>query len=178
VPAEADDVRLRPVTESDLTVLEGLDTDRALSEPFEWRGFANPGARRERWERDGYLGARDSLLVVSLPDDTFAGIVNWRAIASSGPPGVFEIGILLLPEHRGKGYGTRAQQLLADYLFATTPANRIEATTEIDNLAEHRALENAGFVREGVLRGRGFVRGQWQDGLMYSRLRDDPPSAS
>lgn len=113
--------------------------------------------------------------MISLPDDTFAGIVNWRSIASSGPPGVFEIGILLLPGYRSKGYGTNAQRLLVDYLFATTPANRIEATTEIDNLAEHRSLEKAGFVREGVLRGRGFVRGQWRDGLMYSRLRDDPP---
>jgi RimJ/RimL family protein N-acetyltransferase len=29
-------------------------------------------------------------------------------------------------------------------------------------------------VREGLLRGRGFVRGQWRDGFMYARLRDDP----
>jgi len=63
---------------------------------------------------------------------------------------------------------------LADYLFSTTAANRLEATTEIDNVAEHRALERAGFVREGRLRGRGFVRGQWRDGYMYARLRDDP----
>jgi RimJ/RimL family protein N-acetyltransferase len=63
---------------------------------------------------------------------------------------------------------------LADYLFSTTPANRLEATTETDNVAEQRALEKAGFVREGVLRGRGFVRGQWRDGVMYARLRDDP----
>ena len=41
-------------------------------------------------------------------------------------------------------------------------------------LAEQRALEHAGFVREGVLRGRGFVRGEWQDGVLYARLRGDP----
>jgi RimJ/RimL family protein N-acetyltransferase len=64
---------------------------------------------------------------------------------------------------------------MADYLFSTTPANRLEATTEIDNVAEQRALEEAGFVREGVLRGRGFARGQWRDGVMYARLRDDQP---
>jgi RimJ/RimL family protein N-acetyltransferase len=62
-------------------------------------------------------------------------------------------------------------------LFSTTLANRLEATTEVDNIAEQRALERAGFVREGVLRGSGFVRGQWRDGVMYSRLRDDPAPA-
>jgi RimJ/RimL family protein N-acetyltransferase len=95
-------------------------------------------------------------------------------VAVSGPPGCLEIGILLFPEHRGKGLGTAAQRLLADHLFSTTLANRLEATTEIDNVAEQRALEHAGFVREGVLRGRGFGRGKWRDGVMYSRLRDDP----
>ncbi len=65
--------------------------------------------------------------------------------------------------------------LLCDYLFSTTLAHRIEAATEVDNVVEQHALERAGFVREGVMRGRGFVRGAWRDGILYSRLRDDPP---
>jgi ribosomal-protein-alanine N-acetyltransferase len=148
--------------------------DATLSEPFEWRGFRDPRSHRRRWEQDSYLGADDSPLVVSLPDGTFAGIVVWRTLMTSGPKGVLQIGILLLPEYRHEGIGTRAQHLLGEYLFSTTTANRIEATTEIDNVAEQRALERAGFVREGLLRGRGFIRGRWRDGYMYARLRDDP----
>jgi [ribosomal protein S5]-alanine N-acetyltransferase len=169
-----DKVRLRPVEERDLKALGLIDTDPSVSEPFEWRGFRDRRARRRRWEEDGYLGSEDSLLVVALPDGTLAGIVVWKPVAVSGPPGCLEIGILLFPEHRGKGLGTAAQRLLADYLFSTTLANRLEATTAIDNVAEQQALEHAGFVREGVLRGRGFGRGKWRDGVMYSRLRDDP----
>jgi RimJ/RimL family protein N-acetyltransferase len=170
-----DKVRLRPVVESDLDLLGAIDTVPALSEPFSWSGFRDPGARRRRWEQDGYLGSEDALLVVGLPDGTPAGLVVWKWLAASGPRGgCAEIGILLLPDHRGKGLGTAAQRLLAGYLFATTPANRLEAITEIDNTAEQRALEKAGFLREGVLRGRGFVRGRWRDGVMYARLRDDP----
>ena len=67
-----------------------------------------------------------------------------------------------------------AERPLSDYLFATTLAHRLEATTEVDKVAEQRALDGAGFVREGLLRGRGFVRGQWRDAYMYGRLRDDP----
>ncbi|MGH3733570.1 MAG: GNAT family N-acetyltransferase [Acidimicrobiales bacterium] len=49
--------------------------------------------------------------------------------------------------------GTEAQRHLVDYLFRTTTAHRLEAATEMDNLAEQRALEKVGFRREGVMRG-------------------------
>jgi ribosomal-protein-alanine N-acetyltransferase len=175
VSSAGDEIHLRPVDERDLGLLGRFDTGPALTEPFEWRGYRDTGARRRRWEHDGYLGADDSLLVVSLGDGKFAGFVGWRPLVASGPQGVIQMAIVLLPEHRGRGIGSRAQQLLADYLFSTTTVNRLEATTEVENLAEHRALERAGFTREGLLRGRGFVRRQWRDGYIYSRLRDDPP---
>lgn len=168
------DIGLRPVEEGDLELLGRFDTDPSLSEPFEWRGYRDPRACRRRWEQDGYLGGDDSLLVVCLTDETFAGFVGWRPLTMSGPQGVIQLGIVLLPENRGRGIGSRAQQLLADHLFATTVAHRLEAGTEVDNVAEQRALERAGFTREGLLRGRGFVRGEWRDGYMYARLRNDP----
>ncbi len=170
----SDAIRLRPVRESDLEVLERVDTDATLSEPFEWRGFADARARRQRWEQDGYLGPTDSLLVIALSDDTFIGLVTWRSSWAFGPQGCVDIGILLLPDHRGQGYGTTAHHLLVDYLFETTTVYRIQATTEVDNDAEQRALEKAGFTREGVLRGGSFVRGQWRDYALYGRLRTDP----
>jgi len=43
------------------------------------------------------------------------------------------------------------------------------------NIAEQRALEKAGFTREGVMRGIGWRGGSWRDGVMYSLLRTDPP---
>ncbi|MGI3201592.1 GNAT family N-acetyltransferase [Streptomyces sp. GLT-R25] len=69
--------------------------------------------------------------------------------------------------------GTRAQRLLVEYLFAHTQVVRIEADTEVENIAEQRALEKAGFTREGVLRSVGFRDGRWRDGVRYSVLRDD-----
>jgi len=136
-----DRVRLRPVEERDLEDLGRIDTDSSVSEPFEWRGFRDPRSRRRRWEEDGYLGDEASLLIVAAPDGAFAGIVSWTQIETSGPRGgCFRIGILLFPQHRGHGVGTSAQRRLADHLFATTLANRLEATTEVDNIAEQRAL--------------------------------------
>jgi RimJ/RimL family protein N-acetyltransferase len=79
------------------------------------------------------------------------------------------------PETRSPGYGhgTEAQRQLTHYLFAHTQANRIEAGTEITNVGEQRALEKAGFTREGVLRGALFRQGQWHDCVFYGILRHE-----
>lgn len=169
-------VCLRPVEERDLGELERGSTDPALSEPFEWHGYRDPTVHRRRWDHDRYLGQADSMLVVALPNKerAFAGFVVWRAVVLSGPIVCYNIGILLLPEQRGHGLGSAAQCLLADYLFSTTLANRVEAGTEAENMAEQRALEKAGFLREGLHRGRGFRQGRMVDGLTYARLRSDP----
>jgi [ribosomal protein S5]-alanine N-acetyltransferase len=112
---------------------------------------------------------------VALPEGTLAGIVSWRSIQTGGPEGgCLDIGALLFPEYRGRGLGTAAQRLLVEYLFATTLANRLQAITDVDNLAEQKALERAGFRREGVMRGLAFIGGRWRDGMLYARLRDDP----
>ena len=68
--------------------------------------------------------------------------------------------------------GTEAQRLLVEHLFSTTAVHRLSAWTELDNLAEQRALEKCGFEREGVLRQGGWRGGAWRDVCLYGRLRD------
>ncbi|MBF4462085.1 MULTISPECIES: GNAT family N-acetyltransferase [unclassified Rathayibacter] len=41
---------------------------------------------------------------------------------------------------RGRGIGWRAQVLLAEYLFAHIRAERVQAYTDVDNVAERKAL--------------------------------------
>jgi [ribosomal protein S5]-alanine N-acetyltransferase len=170
-------IRLRPVEERDLDLLVRFDIDPALHQPYEWKGYRDPGARRRRWELDGYLGTEDSILVVALPDGTFAGFLGCTAIRRSAPTApttAYRIGIALLPEYRSQGLGSAAQCLVADHFFWTTLVNRVEAATDLENLAEQRALEKAGFQREGIARGAGYFEGEFRDGVTYARLRSDP----
>ena len=106
-------------------------------------------------------------------DDRFLGEVQWHEVMQGPDSRCWNIGIALLSAERGKGYGPSAQRCLAEYLFATTQVNRVEASTELVNAAEQRALERAGFTREGVLRGACFGGGLWRDMVMYSVLRGE-----
>ncbi len=175
--AGTEQVRLMPVRDEDVALLERFLVDDQAAGPWAWSGFAALHKARRRFEADGYLADDNSRLIV-LVGDQAVGFVSWVPM-SHGPPEsrCWQIGIGLLPEHRGRGVGAAAQRLLVEYLFATTTAVRIEAGTLFGNVAEQRALERAGFALEGRLRSAQYLAGQWQDLLLYSRLRSDAPTS-
>lgn len=166
-------LRLRPVAEPDLELLRRFAVEPGLI-GLDWAGFRDPGMPTRRFESDGYLGPDGGGLMVDMGDGCAAGFVTYTSGRYAGPAGYWEIGIVLLPEWRGRGIGWRAQAMLCDYLFRHTPAQRIQASTHPENKAEQRALEKAGFTFEGVIRAAEFRAGRWRDGYLYSRLRDDP----
>ena len=165
-------VTLRPVTEDDLAWLASLRNSPAASGLHEWHGWTDPQRRRRQWAESGLLGDDGGTLIV-LHDTDRVGHVSWRTVKTGPTAFGWAIAVGLAPDFRGRGYGSEAQRLLARYLFAHTQVNRIEATTEITNVAEQRALEKAGFTREGILRGTTFRQGRWHDHVIYSVLRDE-----
>jgi [ribosomal protein S5]-alanine N-acetyltransferase len=166
-----DGVSLRPIDEAELDQLARCATEPDAAGEFEWAGFTDPRTMRRRWEGDAWLGHHHARLAVES-SGTLAGGVS-HMDASPGPltHAVYEIGIALLPEHRGHGVGTTAQRLLTRYLFDTTPAHRLQAYTETGNVREQRSLEKAGFTREGTLRASVFRAGTWRDTFLYALLR-------
>lgn len=170
-------LRLRPFEEADLVLCDRSVTDRDFVGPFEWIGFGAPQQYRQRWTDDRLLGSSPYNLVVAATDDGApVGWVNWRDTDRAGPV-AWEIGVLIVPEMRRRGAGTVAHRLLVDYLFATTPTHRIWAGTEVDNIAEQRALERSGLLQEGLLRGHHFRDGQWRDSFIYGITRTDYTTA-
>jgi ribosomal-protein-alanine N-acetyltransferase len=85
----------------------------------------------------------------------------------------FEIGYRLLPSERNKGYCTEAVKMLVDFLFLSKNIVRIQAKANPRNVASQQVLEKSGFKKEGIIRKGAFIRGQWQDGILYSILREE-----
>jgi RimJ/RimL family protein N-acetyltransferase len=175
LPVEGRLVRLRDVTLADAEMLERWDLER---EPD---SFNNLGQPRRELPRDVLAAgplrdeARGRLIVERLEDRAPLGSVSWhvRRYGPNPESACFNIGIELLPDARGHGYGTEAQRLLADWLFAASDINRVEASTDIDNLPEQRSLTKAGFGREGVTRACQWRAGAYHDMVTYARVRSD-----
>lgn len=166
------ELELRPVTWGDLEILYQLTNDPAATGDFEWYGWHDPHHRRRRWEENGLLGDDGGTLMLARGDDVL-GFVQWNKHRTGRVSFCWNMGIALVPQARGQGHGTQAHKMLVRYLFSHTQVNRVEAGTEIANIAEQRALEKAGFTREGIIRGAGFQGGRWRDGVLYSVLRSE-----
>ena len=167
-------VLLRPLVAADAEALEPAYTSQA-ADPYSW-----PGHRRPGWIAagiaDGSLHSEGTAtLAVTDESGMLVGDVQYRRTrtGSSSFSWCWALGIMVLPAHRGRGFGAAAQREVALYLFATTPAVRVEADTDIDNLPEQRALERAGFTREGVRRRSMWRDGEWHDTVGYAVVRGE-----
>lgn len=169
----ADDVILRPILDvDDLSSVEAL-SGTELGGEFVWFGWHPRGDRRERLANGTLIDSQGGALLVVRGTERL-GFVSWHRRHVYRESYCWNMGIGMFPEARGKGYGTKAQRLLVRYLFAHSPLHRVEADTELANIAEQRSLEKAGFQREGVIRGCTWRDGAWRDAVMYSILRTDP----
>jgi RimJ/RimL family protein N-acetyltransferase len=169
---------LRPIEPDDVAFLDRQHEDPDAAGEFNWYGrrreetigrLARQVAAGETIQDDG------GLFAIVDDDGNLLGDVSWRTSHNGPPPygECWQIGIWLAPEARGHGHGAAAQRLIADYLFANSPRERVEAGTEAGNIGEQKALEKAGFTREGVLRHACLRAGEWRDMVIYSKLRHE-----
>lgn len=166
--------RLRLPEPNDAVVLDQQNTREGAGSE-NWHGYRAPQHYRRRIESGELINEEHGLLVVADDDDHVVGDVSWVRLLNGPPPHGYcwNIGVWIAPEHRGKGHGAAAQRQLADYLFANSYYQRVEAGTEAGNIGEQRALEKAGFTREGVLRSACRRDGEWRDMVVYSKLRGE-----
>lgn len=84
-----------------------------------------------------------------------------------------ELGFALHPDHWGQGLMKEALQVLIDHAFGALNMHRLEADIDPRNTASLRLCERLGFTREGYLRERWIVAGEWCDTVLYGLLQSD-----
>jgi RimJ/RimL family protein N-acetyltransferase len=173
---QGETVYLRPFTRADLDRFDRWANDMTHNSEYNTFGLIRSGSLESGFNHAGLIDSQQGMLVVALKaDDAIAGDVSYHQVRYGPNEGsiAYNIGITLAPSYRGKGYGVEAQRLLAAYLFATYPVMRVEASTDVTNIAEQRALEKAGFTREGIARKAQWRLGEWHDLVVYSKLRGE-----
>lgn len=169
-------VRLRELTHSDVELLDVWRADPSIVGDFNDFGMASESLA-EALAEGRRFAAEDlgRLVVEGVGDGEVVGDMSWHPVRYGPNEGsrAFNFGISLHPDARGRGYGTEAQRMLAELLFDLFDVERVEASTDVENLPEQRSLEKAGFTREGVLRQAQHRRGAHHDLVVYSMVRTD-----
>jgi len=169
-----DELLLRPWRRTDAAAVYEVCQDPEIAR---WVTIAQPftPADADAWIdltlgmwRDG-TGA--PFAIVEAATDQLLG-----AVTRFGPDGhQATFGLWLAPEARGRGVGTRALRLVADWTLATTEVIRLDCFIMVGNEPSNRMVERAGFQREGVLRAWDIHHGGVPiDCVVFSRIRGDP----
>jgi [ribosomal protein S5]-alanine N-acetyltransferase len=83
-----------------------------------------------------------------------------------------EMGYWLGEEYWGRGIVTAAIRLVTEYAFGECDLDRVFAVPFVHNEASWRALEKAGYAREGLMRKSAIKDGVVYDQYLYARVRD------
>ena len=138
----------------------------------EFAGRYNPldaqESKVEIEKRYDKLGSEKVWFLIQKKDGSKIGFIGLGVFR-----GCWEMGYVLIPSERGKGYCTEAVQLAVDYLFLSKDIVRIQAGTDPENIASQKVLEKAGFQREGRIRKGIFAWGNWTDLYLYGILREE-----
>ncbi|CFX11579.1 Aminoglycoside 6-adenylyltransferase [Candidatus Filomicrobium marinum] len=144
---EGPTVRLRPATQADWPLIQSW---LKMPQVAEWWGsqsaaqaeirlvFETPSALARIIEIDGQpIGYTHAI------DATFWG----ETLPDGLPPGAWDVEVFVAaPEHRGRGIGGTALDLLADEVFSTTLSVALCVFVSVRNEHAVRAYESAGFA--------------------------------
>jgi RimJ/RimL family protein N-acetyltransferase len=166
---------LRPSTLADVAAIRAVYSEADIRRWMGWDGElpddaearANIQREAEAWRKGRWAVFR----VVDAPTDQVVGGVNLRLCDHQ----IAEISYFLRESARGRGFATRAVQLVARWAFDELGIGRIELRVHPDNLASHRVAERAGFSREGTERAsRMWPDGRRFDSIVFSLVASDP----
>lgn len=167
-------LRLRHLTEADIDALFAV-----FGDPEVMRYWSHP-AWTARTEAEDYLASiqrnfrQRSLFqwgIARAADDQVLGTCTLYQLIPGQHRG--ELGIILGREAWGQGYGTEALNALIDFAWQELGLHRLEADVDPINARSLALFEKQGFQREGLLKERWFVHGEFQDTILLGLLRQD-----
>ena len=86
------------------------------------------------------------------------------------------LGYFVDEAHNGKGFATEAIALVVGLAFSEIRLHRVQAGVMPRNPASIRALEKAGFRREGTSLRYLQINGIWEDHLIFAITQEDQAS--
>ncbi|THU84926.1 acyl-CoA N-acyltransferase [Dendrothele bispora CBS 962.96] len=82
-------------------------------------------------------------------------------------------GIMLVPEHWNKGYGTEVTKWMVDHAFHWLAMHRVSLEVYETNETAIDLYKRVGFVEEGRRRKSNWIDGRWTDVISMGILEDE-----
>jgi RimJ/RimL family protein N-acetyltransferase len=176
IPPEAPlsdaEIVLRLRRETDVAAIARASYDpetrrRLNDEPLDAeRQQASVARVQEQWS----AGTSAPFVIADARDDRPLGLLNLQFESDDE---VASLAVSVFPEARGRGVAAKALRLGALWALGELGLARVVAEAAVDNQASIRAIEKAGFHREGTLRAHCKTHGERHDCAMFSLIATD-----
>ncbi len=172
-PIRTERLLLRAFVPGDLGAVRAMQTDEDVVRYLEW-GPRSPEeiveSLRKKIAATAIHGQDDVLSLAAVLPDTgeLVGDLVLHCVSEVDERG--EIGFIVPPTHQGKGYATEAARTLLRIAFHEVGFRRVVGQVESRNVASARVLEKLGMRLEAHFVENVFVKGEWQDEMIYAIL--------
>lgn len=176
---ETEHLILRRMTPSDSSDMYSYAKLAEVTEFLTWRPHPNEAYTREYLtyiSRHYAIGDFYDWAVVDRKSGRMIGTCGFTRFNFQSDCG--EIGYVLNPEFRGRGYASEAAKEVIKFGFSKLGLNRIEAKYMPGNIASRRVMDKLGMSFEGTSRSSMFVKGKYCDVSTCAILKSDYLSKS
>lgn len=175
-PLRTERLDLRPYEEADFAFLFSLHSDAEVTR-YLYFGPSSESEVREtlakKLGRRALRTAGDPLNLVAVLRETGERVGEATLFWTSEEHRGGEVGYLVHPEHRGRGYATEMSAEMLRVGFEDLGLRRIVARLDARNAASAAVCERLGMRLEAHLVENEFVKGEWCSELDYALLTDE-----
>lgn len=178
-PLRTERLLLRPFTDEDLDALHAMFGREDVVRYLYWTP-RTIDETREMLERIKPMTSLDAeghgirLAAVLLESGTVVGDISLRLVSEEHSQG--EIGYVIHPDHKGRGYATEGAAALISLGFEELGLHRIRASADARNVGSVRVMEHLGMRREALFTENEFVKGEWSNEVVYAILASEWPA--
>lgn len=163
------DLQIRDWHDTDAARLAEIADNRAIADNLT-DGFPSPYTINDAKKYIAAAQSSQSLLKAICRQDTLVG-----SIAIMFRQGIYcksaLIAYFIAESEWGKGIASRSIAAITDYVFGHHDIRRISAEPFERNIGSQKALRNAGFQLEGILRNSVFKNGELINSCLYAKIR-------
>lgn len=169
---KGEQIYLRPITDEDTEQVVSWRNQKDVVENFIYRKPLSV-KEHEQWLRNKVdVGLVHQFIICMNEDNRAIGSVYLQKFEEEHKKA--ESGIFIGDTSvRGRGVGTEAVKLLAEYGFRVLGMHKIVARVLAYNKASAKLHEKAGYVQEAYLREELFIEGRYEDLLMFGIISPD-----
>ncbi len=165
-----DKIQLRAPEISDLDIIFNIENDVEL-----WH-LSNTISPFSRFDLEQYIISLDKdifktgQLRLMIEDDgkNVVGIVDLFDFDPINKRA--GVGIIILKEMQGSGFGKSALELLTEYCESVLQLHQLYCNIEIDNVASIKLFEHSGFVKAGLKKDWIRNKDYWTDELFLQKI--------